>query len=84
MLIGNKTRSTIYINNDSNQTNGQVVTVEPSVSLLIQSLIQKLCILSEENPVHRKKLYFGNSYMFLKKIKFDLFLSILNVVFVKL
>ncbi|XP_076182323.1 eukaryotic translation initiation factor 2-alpha kinase 1 isoform X1 [Ptiloglossa arizonensis] len=57
--IGNKTRSTIYINNDSNQTNGQVVTVEPSVSLLIQSLIQKLCILSEENPVHRKKLYFA-------------------------
>ncbi|XP_031828561.2 eukaryotic translation initiation factor 2-alpha kinase 1 isoform X1 [Nomia melanderi] len=57
---GNNTRTTIRVDNDNSQIKGQVVSiVTPSVSLLIESLIQQLCTLFENDPVRRNKLYFA-------------------------
>ncbi|XP_053979974.1 eukaryotic translation initiation factor 2-alpha kinase 1-like [Hylaeus volcanicus] len=58
--LGNDTRSTICVDNNSNQSNKQVVTVAtPSTSLLIESLIQQLCTMFEGDKVRRNKLYFA-------------------------
>ncbi|XP_029053340.2 eukaryotic translation initiation factor 2-alpha kinase 1-like [Osmia bicornis bicornis] len=58
---GNGAKTTVCLNNDSNQNNGQLVSrVTPSTSLLIESLIQQLCVLFEgDNLVRRNKLYFA-------------------------
>nr|XP_003704942.1 PREDICTED: eukaryotic translation initiation factor 2-alpha kinase 1-like [Megachile rotundata] len=57
---GNSARSTICLNNDTNQNNGQLVSiVTPSTSLLIESLIQQLCMLFEDDTARRNKLYFA-------------------------
>ncbi|XP_076283709.1 eukaryotic translation initiation factor 2-alpha kinase 1 isoform X2 [Lasioglossum baleicum] len=57
---GKNTNSTVCVNNDRSQTNGQVVSiVAPSISLLIESLIQQLCTLFEDDTVRRNKLYFA-------------------------
>ncbi|XP_076638827.1 eukaryotic translation initiation factor 2-alpha kinase 1 isoform X2 [Colletes latitarsis] len=58
--VGSNTRSTLCVDNNTNQNNGQVVTVvAPSTSLLIGSLIQQLCTLFEGDKVSRNKLYFA-------------------------
>ncbi|KOC59655.1 Eukaryotic translation initiation factor 2-alpha kinase 1 [Habropoda laboriosa] len=57
---GNNARTTIRLDNENNHNNEQVVSiVAPSSSLLIQSLIQQLCILFEGDSVRRNKLYFA-------------------------
>ncbi|XP_043254537.1 eukaryotic translation initiation factor 2-alpha kinase 1-like isoform X1 [Colletes gigas] len=56
--VGSNTRSTICMDNNTNQSNGQIVTVvAPSTSLLIGSLIQQLCTLFEGDKASRNKLY---------------------------
>lgn len=79
-LAGNGAKSTVCLNNNSNQNNGQVVSrVTPSISLLIESLIQQLCMLFEgDNLVRRNKLYFGNIFIFLIKIKATVYLIVLG------
>ncbi|XP_076750522.1 eukaryotic translation initiation factor 2-alpha kinase 1 isoform X2 [Xylocopa sonorina] len=55
---GNNARSTIRLDNDNNHNNGQIVSiVTASTSLLIESLVQQLCMLYESDPRWRKKLY---------------------------
>ncbi|KAG7208659.1 hypothetical protein KM043_014863 [Ampulex compressa] len=58
---GNDTRTTIRLDtNNENQTNGQIIErVDPSHSLLIESLIQQLCTMFEGDTVRRNKLYFA-------------------------
>ncbi|XP_078042379.1 eukaryotic translation initiation factor 2-alpha kinase 1 isoform X2 [Augochlora pura] len=57
---GKDTNTTVCVNNDGNQTKAQVVSiVAPSISLLIESLIQQLCTLFEDDTVRRNKLYFA-------------------------
>ncbi|XP_033333508.1 eukaryotic translation initiation factor 2-alpha kinase 1 isoform X2 [Megalopta genalis] len=57
---GKDTNTTVCMNNDGSQTKGQVVSiVTPSISLLIESLIQQLCTLFEDDIVRRNKLYFA-------------------------
>ncbi|XP_015438135.1 PREDICTED: uncharacterized protein LOC107193247, partial [Dufourea novaeangliae] len=56
---GSDAKTTICVDNDSSHNSGQVVSlVTPSVSLLIESLIQQLCTLFEGDTVRRNKLYF--------------------------
>ncbi|XP_017758254.1 PREDICTED: eukaryotic translation initiation factor 2-alpha kinase 1-like isoform X2 [Eufriesea mexicana] len=57
---GNNVKSTICLDNESKQNNGQTVSIiTTSTSLLIESLIQQLCVLFEEDLVCRNKLYFA-------------------------
>ncbi|XP_076642291.1 eukaryotic translation initiation factor 2-alpha kinase 1 isoform X2 [Halictus rubicundus] len=57
---GKSTNTTVCVNNDRSQTTGQVISiVAPSISLLIESLIQQLCTLFEDDTVRRNKLYFA-------------------------
>ncbi|XP_076670116.1 eukaryotic translation initiation factor 2-alpha kinase 1 isoform X2 [Andrena cerasifolii] len=57
---GNNTRSTICMDSDSSQTNGQVVSIAASsTSLLIESLIEQLCTMFESDTVRRNRLYFA-------------------------
>ncbi|KZC08125.1 Eukaryotic translation initiation factor 2-alpha kinase 1 [Dufourea novaeangliae] len=57
---GSDAKTTICVDNDSSHNSGQVVSlVTPSVSLLIESLIQQLCTLFEGDTVRRNKLYFA-------------------------
>lgn len=82
LLLGNNTRTTICVDNDSSQTNGQVVSIAASsTSLLIESLIEQLCTMFESDTVRRNRLYFGNLSAFLKEIKFHILLLILHSVF---
>ncbi|CAL7948953.1 unnamed protein product [Xylocopa violacea] len=55
---GNNARSTIRLDNENNHNNGQIISiVTASTSLLIESLVQQLCMLYESDPRWRKKLY---------------------------
>ena len=57
---GNNTGTTICVDSDSSQTNGQVVSIAASsTSLLIESLIEHLCTMFESDTVRRNRLYFA-------------------------
>ncbi|XP_050574606.1 eukaryotic translation initiation factor 2-alpha kinase 1-like isoform X4 [Bombus affinis] len=56
---GNNANPTLCLDNESNLNNRQIVSiVRTSTSLLIESLVQQLCILFEDDSVRRNKLYF--------------------------
>ncbi|XP_050574605.1 eukaryotic translation initiation factor 2-alpha kinase 1-like isoform X3 [Bombus affinis] len=57
---GNNANPTLCLDNESNLNNRQIVSiVRTSTSLLIESLVQQLCILFEDDSVRRNKLYFA-------------------------
>ena len=57
---GNNTRTTICVDSDTSQTNGQIVSIAASsTSLLIESLIEQLCTMFESDTVRRNRLYFA-------------------------
>lgn len=62
MEIGNNMRSTLCLDNTSeNQANAHIVQrTTPSANILIESLIQQLCTMFEEDKLRRNKLYLGN------------------------
>lgn len=76
-FLGTNANPTLCLDNESNLNNGQIVSiVRTSTSLLIESLIQQLCILFEDDSVRRNKLYFGNIFIFFITTNFYIFLLV--------